>query len=75
VLIDVAVSNGCGRDLAASEVWFRATGWRQGDLIQTASGHLFSTLYDGSIGYTGIGLPGAQDWYDRITLEVLEGAP
>ena len=75
VLIDIAATNGCDRDLEASEVWFRVTGWRDGDLIQTVDGHLFSTLYRGHIGYTGIGLPGSQDWYDRITLEVLQGAP
>ncbi len=75
VLIDIAATNRCSRDLAATDVWFRVTGWRQGQIVQTATGALFQTVHRSHTGHVGIGLPGSLDWYDRITLEVLESAP
>lgn len=66
VLIDIDAHNGCGRDLAALEVWFEVSGFHQGALVRSVTGHLFDPLYRGGDGHATIALPGSIDWYDTI---------
>ena len=71
ILVDIDAENRCGRNLGPLDVWFRITGWRHGNLVQTVTGHPFDPIEDGHTGSLTIGLPGSLDWYDRITVEVL----
>lgn len=71
VLVEVHATNRCGRNLEPLDVWFEVAGYRNGDLIQTASGHLFDPLWRDAEGTAMIGLPGSTDWYDEIRVAVL----
>ena len=66
MLIEIHAENRCGRDLAAMDVWFEATGYRGGERIQSARGHLFDPLPRDGDGTVRIALPGSADWYDEI---------
>lgn len=70
VLVEIRAANRCGRDLAPLEVWFDIGGYRNGERIQTARGHLLDPLPAGSSGKAVIALPGSADWYDRIDVAV-----
>ena len=70
VMVEVHAENRCGRDLDAMEVWFEVAGYRHGELIQTARGHLFDPLWRDGEGKAMIGLPGSADWYDRVDVRV-----
>jgi hypothetical protein len=72
VLIEIEAVNRCRRVLEADEVWFWISGYRQGDLIQTARGHAFDSIYPNRSQTVTIGLPGSIDWYDRITVDVMD---
>ena len=75
VIVTVEATNRCGRDLGPLDVWFRITGWRKGAVVQTVAGHPLETVYDRHSERVVIGLPGSLDWYDRITVEILDAAP
>ena len=70
VLVNISATNRCRRVLQPTDVWFRVTGYRNGDLIQTAQGSPFEEIYPGRTTNFGIGLPGSIDWYDEILVEV-----
>ncbi len=70
VLVNINATNTCRRVLQPTDVWFRVTGYRDGDLIQTAQGSPFEEIYPGRSTQFGIGLPGSIDWYDEISVEV-----
>ena len=70
VLVNINATNRCRRVLQPTDVWFRVTGYRDGDLIQTAQGSPFEDIYPGRSTQFGIGLPGSIDWYDEIVVEV-----
>ena len=70
VLVNITATNRCRRVLQPTDVWFRVTGWRDGQLIQTAQGSPFEEIYPGRSTDFGIGLPGSIDWYDEIVIEV-----
>ncbi len=72
VNIQIDVVNRCGRALDPMELWFEVRGYRQGDLVQTARGHPFDRVSTRFATQLTIGLPGSRDWYDRITVEILE---
>jgi hypothetical protein len=72
VLVTVSATNRCRRVLQATDVWFQVTGYRNGDMIQTARGSPFREIYPGRTTQFGIGLPGSIDWYDEITVEVFD---
>ncbi len=72
VLVTIDVVNRCGRILEPTEMGFWIAGYRRGDLVQTASGHAFQRLYPDRSETVIIGLPGSIDWYDRITVTVME---
>ena len=76
VVVEVDLVNRCRRDFEPLELWVRVQGWRPGGLVQQVKGHPFSRLYAGGRQRFGLGLPGSQDWYDEIRVEVEEpGAP
>lgn len=72
ILVNISATNRCRRVLQPTDVWFRVTGYRNGDLIQTAQGSPFNEIFPGRTTRFGIGLPGSIDWYDDITVEVFD---
>lgn len=72
VLVSIRATNRCRRVLQPTDVLFRVTGYRDGSVVQTAQGSPFEEIYPGRSTDFGIGLPGSLDWYDRITVEVLD---
>ncbi len=72
VLVEIEAVNGCNRDLGSLDVWFEITGWRQGSWIQSVRGHPFDRIRRGGSEIIAIGLPGSIDWYDEITVEVVD---
>lgn len=72
VLVAIDVVNRCGRILEPTEMRFWIAGYRQGALVQTAQGTAFQRLYPDRSESVMIGLPGSIDWYDRITVEVMD---
>lgn len=71
VLVEVHISNRCGRDLDPLQIWLEITGLRAGDMVQSVRGHPFEQLSDGDSAEVLIGLPGSIDWYDQIAVRVL----
>jgi hypothetical protein len=74
-LIDVEVTNRCGRDLDGMQVWFEVTGYRGGGVYQSVRGHLFDPLRAGRQGSTGLLLPCSTDWCDEIEVRVVDPLP
>jgi len=72
VMITIRATNRCRRVLRPTDVLFRVSGFRDGDLVQTAQGSPFEEIWPGRSTDFGIGLPGSIDWYDRIAVEVLD---
>lgn len=72
VLVDIHAVNQCGRKLEPHEIAVWIAGYRDGAIVQTASGTAFDVLYPGRSTNFAIGLPGSIDWYDRITVEVMD---
>ncbi len=71
-MITIRATNRCRRVLQPTDVMFRVSGFRDGDLVQTAQGSPFEEIWPGRSTDFGIGLPGSLDWYDRITVEVID---
>ena len=72
VLIEINAANRCNRDLGPLDLWFQITGWRDGGLVQTVRGHPFDSIRRRNSGIVAIGLPGSIDWYDQITVEIVD---
>jgi len=72
VKIDITVTNRCPYELGPDNLWFDITGWRDGGRVQSVRGHPFDTIRRGRTGDLSIGLPGSLDWYDEITVVVLD---
>lgn len=72
VLVDIHAINRCGRKLDPHEITIWIVGYRDGAVVQTASGNAFDIVYPGRSTNFAIGLPGSIDWYDRITVEVMD---
>lgn len=72
ILVDIHAINRCGRKLEAHEIAIWIAGYRDGAIVQTASGTAFDMVYPGRSTNFAIGLPGSIDWYDRITVEVMD---
>jgi len=72
VMIDIHAINRCGRKLAPHEISIWIAGYRDGAVVQTASGNAFNEVYPGRSTNFAIGLPGSVDWYDTITVEVMD---
>lgn len=74
-LVEVEVTNRCGRDLDGMQVWFEVTGYRGGGIYQSVRGHLFEELRAGRQGSTGLVLPCSTDWCDEIAVRVVDPLP
>lgn len=72
VLVEIEAVNRCNRDLGPLELWFDITGWRQGSSVQSVRGHPFDRIRTGGSEIVAVGLPGSIDWYDRITVEIVD---
>jgi hypothetical protein len=72
VHVEISATNRCRRVIQPTDVWFRVQGFRQGQLVQTAQGSPFEEIWPNRSTVFGIGLPGSIDWYDEITVEVLD---
>jgi hypothetical protein len=72
VMVNIRATNRCRRVLQPTEVLFRVSGFRDGDLVQTAQGSPFEEIYPGRSTDFGIGLPGSITWYDRLTVDVID---
>jgi hypothetical protein len=72
VKIDISAVNNCNRDIGPLDLFFEITGWREGGRVQTVRGHPFEAIRRRSSGIIVIGLPGSIDWYDRISVEIVE---
>jgi hypothetical protein len=72
VMITIRATNRCRRVLQPTDMLFRVSGLREGALVQTAQGSPFEEIWPGRSTDFGIGLPGSIDWYDRITVEVID---
>lgn len=72
VLIDIHAINRCGRKLQPHEISIWIAGYRDGAVVQTATGQAFNEVYPGRSTNFAIGLPGSIDWYDVITVEVMD---
>jgi hypothetical protein len=72
VHVEISATNRCRRVIKPSDVFFRVQGFRQGQHVQTAQGSPFEEIWPNRSVVFGIGLPGSIDWYDEITVEVLD---
>lgn len=72
VMVEIEAVNRCKGDLGPLELWFEVTGWRQGGRVQSVRGHPFDRIRPGASGIVAIGLPGSIDWYDEITVEIVD---
>jgi hypothetical protein len=72
VMVEIEAVNRCRRELGPLELWFEITGWRQGGQVQSVRGHPFDRIRPGMSEVVAIGLPGSIDWYDEITVEILD---
>ncbi len=72
VKVDIRVRNRCPYQLGPGNLLIEITGWRQGDRIQSVRGAPFETIRRGFTGDVSIGLPGSEDWYDRIDVVVVD---
>lgn len=55
-----------------TELWFEITGWREGAHVQSVRGHPFDEIGPNRSADIAIGLPGSIDWYDEITVEIID---
>ena len=72
VKIDINAVNGCRRRLLSTDLWFEIAGWRDGALVQSVRGHPFDDIGPNRSADIAIGLPGSIDWYDEITVEIID---
>jgi len=72
VMVEINAVNGCSRDLGPLDLWFEITGWRQGAHVQSVRGHPFDRIRRGGSEVIAVGLPGSLDWYDEITVEIVD---
>ena len=72
VKVDLRVRNRCPYELGPDNLLFEITGWRNGDRIQSVRGVPMEPIRRGMTGEVSIGLPGSEDWYDRIEVVVID---
>jgi hypothetical protein len=75
VLVQIDIVNRCRYDLEPLDLFFRATGWRDGGVVQSVLAHPMQTILTGRTEFVAVNLPGSLDWYDEVTLDVLDGPP
>ena len=72
VQTEIKAQNNCNRDIQPTDLMFEISGWRNGGLIQSVRGMPFDRIRRRHSGIISIGLPGSLDWYDEITVVVVE---
>ena len=72
VLTEITANNNCNRDIGPLELMFEVSGWRDGGLVQSVRARPFDRIRRRHSGIIAIGLPGSIDWYDEITVEIID---
>ncbi len=72
VLTEITAKNNCNRDINPSDLMFEITGWRNGGFVQSVRASPFDRIRRRHSGIISMGLPGSRDWYDEITVEIVE---
>jgi hypothetical protein len=72
VLTEIKAVNNCSRDLDPLDLMFEISGWREGALVQSVRASPFDRIRRRHSGIVSVGLPGSLDWYDEITVEIIE---
>ena len=72
VLTEIRAKNNCNRDLNPQDLMFEISGWRDGGLVQSVRGMPFDRIRRRHSEIVSIGLPGSLDWYDEITVEIID---
>ena len=72
VLTEITAYNNCNRDIGPLELMFEISGWRDGGLVQSVRARPFDRIRRRHSGIISMGLPGSIDWYDRITVEIID---
>jgi hypothetical protein len=72
VLTEIRAANTCNRDIEPLELLFEISGWRDGALVQSVRARPFDRIRRRHSGIISVGLPGSIDWYDTITVEIIE---
>jgi outer membrane biosynthesis protein TonB len=72
VLTEIKAQNNCNRDIQPTDLMFEISGWRDGGLVQSVRGMPFDRIRRRHSGIISIGLPGSLDWYDEITVVIID---
>jgi hypothetical protein len=72
VLTEIKADNNCNRDINPLDLMFEISGWRDGGLVQSVRARPFDRIRRRHSGIISIGLPGSIDWYDEITVEIID---
>ncbi len=72
VLTEITANNNCNRDIGPLELMFEISGWRDGGLVQSVRASPFDRIRRRHSGIVSMGLPGSRDWYDEITVEIVD---
>ena len=72
VLTEITAKNNCNRDINPLELMFEISGWRDGGLVQSVRASPFDRIRRRHSGIVSMGLPGSIDWYDEITVEIVD---
>ncbi len=72
VLTEIKAQNNCNRDIQPTDLTFEISGWRDGGLVQSVRGMPFDRIRRRHSGIISIGLPGSLDWYDEITVVIID---
>jgi hypothetical protein len=72
VLTEITASNQCNRDIGPLELMFEISGWRDGGLVQSVRARPFDRIRRRHTGIISVGLPGSIDWYDEISVEIID---
>jgi hypothetical protein len=72
VLTEISATNNCNRDISPLDLMFEISGWRNRGLVQSVRARPFDRIRRRHSGIISVGLPGSIDWYDQITVEIIE---
>jgi hypothetical protein len=72
VLTEITAKNNCNRDINPPDLMFEISGWRDGGLVQSVRASPFDRIRRRHSGIVSMGLPGSRDWYDEITVEIID---
>jgi hypothetical protein len=72
VLTEIRAENRCNRDIEPLDVIFEVSGWRDGGLVRSVRARPFDRIRRRHSEIISVGLPGSLDWYDQITVEIVE---